>query len=56
VLVVIYVLNRTPTKSVDCATLFELWYSKKPSVHHLRTFGCIGYVRNTKPNMSKLED
>jgi hypothetical protein len=56
VLTAVYVLDITPTKSVDDATPFELWYGKKPSIQYLQTFGCIGYVRNTRPNLSKLED
>jgi hypothetical protein len=56
VLAAVYVLNRTPSKSVDGATPFEVWYGKKPSVHYLHTFGCIAYVRNTRPHLSKLGD
>jgi hypothetical protein len=37
-------------------TPFEAWYGKKPAVHHLKTFGCIAYVRNTTPHLKKLED
>jgi hypothetical protein len=51
-----YVLNRCPTKSVDGMTPFEAWHGRKPVVHHLRTFGCIVYVRNTTPHLKKLED
>jgi hypothetical protein len=56
VMTTVYVLNRTPTKSVDGVTPFEVWYGKKPSVQHHRTFGCIVYVKNTRPHLSKLED
>jgi hypothetical protein len=52
----VYVLNRCPTKSVDGMTLFEAWHGRKLVVHHLRTFGCIMYVRNTTPHLKKLED
>jgi hypothetical protein len=52
----VYVLNRCPTKSVDGMTPFEAWHGRKPVVHHLRTFGCIVYVRNTTPHLKKLED
>jgi hypothetical protein len=31
----VYVLNRTPTKSVDGATPFDVWNGKKLSVQHL---------------------
>jgi hypothetical protein len=56
VMCVVYVLNCTPKKSVNGATPFEVWYGKRPSVHHLHTFSCIGYVRNMKPQLSKLDD
>jgi hypothetical protein len=52
----VYVLNRCPTKSVDGMTLFEMWHGRKLVVHHLRTFWCIMYVRNTTPHLKKLED
>ena len=29
---------------------------RKPSVSFLRTFGYIGHIRKTKPNLTKLED
>jgi hypothetical protein len=52
----VYLLNRVLTKGVQGKTLFEAWHGKKPYVHHLKTFGCIVYVRNTKPFLSKLDD
>jgi hypothetical protein len=52
----LYVLNRCPMKSVDDMTPFEAWHGKKPAVHHLRTFGCIVYVRNMTLHLKKLED
>jgi hypothetical protein len=51
-----YVLNRCSTKSVDVMTPFDAWHGRKPTVHHLMTFGCIVYVRNTTPHLKKLED
>jgi hypothetical protein len=53
---IVYVLNRCPMKSIDDMTLFEAWHERKPVVHHLRTSGCIMYVRNTMPHLKKLED
>jgi hypothetical protein len=53
---VVYVLNRCLTKSVDGMTPFEAWHGRKLTVHHLRTFWCIVYVRNTMPHLKKLED
>jgi hypothetical protein len=52
----VYVLIRSPMKSVDGMTPFEAWHGWKPTVHHLRTFGCIVYVRNMTPHLKKLED
>jgi len=49
-------LNRAPTKSLDGTTPFEAWHGRKPDVSFLRTFGCVGHVKKTKPNLSKLED
>jgi hypothetical protein len=33
-----------------------VWHGRKPTVHHLKTFRCIVYVRNTTPHLKKLED
>jgi hypothetical protein len=52
----VYVMNRCPTKSVDGMTPFEVWHGRKLPVHHLRTFGCIMYVRNMTQHLKKLED
>lgn len=56
VLRAVYILNRAPTKSVKDRTPYEAWFNKKPKIHHLRTFGCVAYVKITKPNQSKLDD
>jgi hypothetical protein len=42
----VYILNRCPTKSIDGMTPFKAWHGRKPTVHHVKTFGCIVYVRN----------
>jgi hypothetical protein len=49
-------LNRSPTKGVADKTPYEAWFGKKPYVHHLRTFGCVAYVKNTTPHLKKLDD
>ena len=51
-----FILNHAPTKALTGKTSFEAWYGRKPSVSFLRTFGCIGHVRKTKPNLTKLKD
>ena len=52
----VFILNCSPTKALTGKTPFEAWYGRKPSVSFLRTFGCIGHVRKTKSNLTKLED
>ena len=42
----VYLFNRTINKNNQFHTPYQLYYGQKPSVSHLRTFGCICYVRN----------
>jgi hypothetical protein len=53
---VVYLLNRSPTKSVEGRTPYEAWCGRKPHVGHLRTFGCIAHVKKTGPGIGKLSD
>ena len=41
---IVYILNVSPTKAVMNMTPFEAWRGKKPSVSHLRVFGCTTYA------------
>jgi hypothetical protein len=52
----VYLLNRSPTKSLQGRTPYETWYNKKPKVHHLHTFGYVVYVKKVGPGVSKLSD
>jgi hypothetical protein len=54
--IVVYVLNRCLTKSLDGMTPFEAWHGKKPAMHHLRTFGCIICILNMMSHLKKLQD
>lgn len=40
----VLILNRSPTKAVKVQTPFEALKGVKPSVGHLRVFGCVGHV------------
>jgi hypothetical protein len=40
-------MNKTP---------FEAWHGKKPSVGHMKTFGCTAHVKLVGPNQTKLAD
>jgi len=49
-----YILNRVPSKVVP-KTLFELWNEWKPSLNHLRIWGCPAEVGICNPNLKKLD-
>jgi hypothetical protein len=51
-----YLLNISPTRSVERMMSYEAWHERKLSLAHLRTFGRIVYIKNTKPHLSKLEE
>ena len=50
----LYILNRVPSKSVP-KTPFELWTGRKPSLNHLRVWGCPAEVKIYDPFQSKLD-
>jgi hypothetical protein len=54
VVTAVYLLNCASCKVVEGKIPFEVWYGRRPAVHHLRTFGCVIYVKNTKLNLKKL--
>ena len=45
VLTAVFILNRSPTRSVEGMTPHEAWYGAKPPVHFFRTFGCVAHVK-----------
>lgn len=51
-----YILNRCPTSSVKDLTPEEAWSGVKPSVGHLRVFGCIAHAHIPDAQRTKLED
>ena len=51
----VYVLNRFYTKSLKDETPNEKWSGRKPYVDHLRVFGSVVHVKNTR-KLNKLED
>ncbi|KAG2870373.1 hypothetical protein PC114_g27407 [Phytophthora cactorum] len=40
----IYVKNRLPSPKIEHKTPFEIVYKSKPSVKHMRVFGCRTYI------------
>ena len=50
-----YLRNRCPTKAIDGMTPYEAWTSVKPTVKHLRVFGCDAFAHVTKDERHKLD-
>lgn len=50
--------NRLPGKATRNRTPYELWHGRKPSIQHLRVFGCIAYshIPQKRLNNSKLSN
>ena len=53
---VAYILNRCPTKALQSITPYEAWHDKKPSIGHLRVFGCLAYALVPMQQRRKLDD
>jgi len=53
--VVVYLKNRTPTRSIVSQTPFEAWHGKEPFLNHLRVFGCLTFVHVPKEKRKKLD-
>ena len=51
---VVYILNRVPTKAVS-KTPFESFKGWKPSLRHIRVWGCSSEVRIYNPQERKLD-
>uniref|UniRef100_H3H842 Integrase catalytic domain-containing protein n=1 Tax=Phytophthora ramorum TaxID=164328 RepID=H3H842_PHYRM len=49
----IYVKNRLPSPKVEHKTPFEIVYKSKPSVKHMRVFGCQTYILTPKEKRRK---
>jgi hypothetical protein len=50
-----YLVNKSPSSTLNDKTPHEVWTGKKPSLTHLKVFGCEAYVHVPKENMSKLD-
>jgi hypothetical protein len=50
-----YLVNISPSSTLDDKTPQEVWTGKEPSLTHLKVFGCDAYVHVPKENKSKLD-
>ena len=49
-------VNRSPASASEDKTPYEVWTGKKPSLSHLRVFGCDAYVHVPKEKRTKLDN
>ena len=49
-------VNRSPASTLIDKNPQEVWIGKKPSIKHLKFFGCDAYVHVPKDKMSKLDN
>ena len=52
----VYLLNLSPTKVVMNRTPSEACHGRKPSISHLRVFGCVAYVLKHPQTRKKLDE
>ena len=50
-----YLVNESPTAALIDKTPQEVWTSKKPSIKHIKVFGCDAYVHVPKEKSRKLD-
>eukprot|EP00253_Pinus_taeda_P007154 PITA_07154 len=50
-----YLVNRSPSLALEDKTPQKVWTGKKPSLSHLRVFGCDAYVHVPKEKRTKLD-
>lgn len=51
----VYIRNRCPTSAVDGKTPQEAWSGRRPSVAHIRVFGCVAYAKIPDASRTKLD-
>ena len=56
VMIVIYLSNHSPTRSIQGKTPQQTWSKKNPIVSHLHVFGSIVYAHVLDQERSKLDD
>lgn len=50
-----HLINTMPLSSVHFSSPYELLHGSKPSLYHLKFFGCLCYVSTVKAHRSKLD-
>lgn len=50
-----YLLNRVYTRVLSKKTPFEMWFAHKPTIPHLKTFGCVCYAKVLDERRTKFD-
>ncbi|KAK1423984.1 hypothetical protein QVD17_19295 [Tagetes erecta] len=50
-----YLINRSPTRSLVGETPYEKYKGRKPSLEHIKVFGCLAHTK-VNSNLQKLDD
>lgn len=50
-----HVKNRTPSKTLNGKTPYELWFDREPNVGYFKVFGCEAFVWNNSKTKTKFE-
>lgn len=53
--IVVHLLNRSPTRSLQGKTPYKAWHGRALAVAHLRVFGCICFAKKLN-QVWKLDD
>ena len=51
-----YIINRVPTRALKNQTPYECLKNRKPSIAHLKIFGCIAHTKIDSGQLRKLDD
>lgn len=54
--ITVYILNKSPTKSVLNRTPIEAWSGVKPVISHMKIFSCVCYAHVPTKNRSKFDN
>jgi hypothetical protein len=55
VMMVVYILNCSPTKVLNGRMPYEAWHGRKPVVSHLQVFGCLAFTKELG-HIGKIDD
>ena len=49
---VVYLINRSPCSAIKFQTPMHVWSGKKPSLTHLKPFGCLAYIHMNQEKLN----